>query len=111
MYLDLLHKDNSAFFQKPNKAKTGFTREVIGKNTLGGFMKEISEAAKLSKIYTNHSIRKTTATGMHRQGFSLQEIANVTKHKNLDSLKVLCFCPNTGGEKKLQRRPPPVRQS
>ena len=50
-------------------------------------MKDISAQAKLSKIYTNHQIRKTTATGLHRSGFSLQQIVNITKHKNLDSLK------------------------
>ena len=50
-------------------------------------MKEISTDAKLSKVYTNHCIRKTTTTAMKRQGFDLNEIQNVTKHKNLDSLK------------------------
>ena len=86
-YVDLLHPENQAFFQKPNKSKTGFTKELLGKNTLGDMMKTISKAAKLSRIYTNHQIRKTTATGMKRSGFSLEQIANVTKHKNLDSLK------------------------
>ena len=87
MYLDLLNPDCTTFFQYPNKRKDGFTKEVIGKNPLGTMMKEISDVAGLSKIYTNHQIRKTPVTGMHRSGFSLQEIANVTKHKNLDSLK------------------------
>ena len=87
MYLDLLHPDNSAFFQYPNKKKSGFTREVVGKNALGYMMKELSEKAKLSKNYTNHQIQKTTATGMKESGFSLQQISNVTKHKNLDSLR------------------------
>ena len=50
-------------------------------------MKEISEHAGLATIYTNHQIRKTTATGMYRSGFSLEQISHVTKHKNLDSLK------------------------
>ena len=87
MYLDLLNPDCTAFFQYPNKRKDGLKRKVIGKNPLGNMMKEISDAAKLSKTYTNHQIRKTTVTGMHRSGFSLQEKANVTKHKNLESLK------------------------
>ena len=87
MYLGLLNPANNAFFQHPNKRKTRFTKEVIGKNSLGDMMKELSAKAKLSKTYTNHQIRKTTATGMRESGFSLQQIANVTKHKNLDSLK------------------------
>ena len=57
-------------------------------------MKTISENTKLSKIYTNHCIRKTTATGMYRQGYSLKEIANETKHKNLQSLEHYINGPN-----------------
>ena len=34
----------------------------------------------LNKIYTNHQIRKTTATGMRRSGFTLEQIAHITKH-------------------------------
>ena len=76
-----------AFFQYPNDSKTGYTAKVVGKNTLGSMMSEISTKAKLSKNYTNHGIRKTTATAMDRSGFSLQQITNITKHKNLQSLK------------------------
>ena len=50
-------------------------------------MKEISKNAELSREYTNHQIRKTTATGMRKTGFTFEQIAHVTKHKNLDSLK------------------------
>ena len=50
-------------------------------------MKEISEKANLSRNYTNHQIRKTTATGLRKSGFTFEQIAHVTKHKNLDSLK------------------------
>ena len=87
MYLSLLNAETTAFLQYPNKRKTGYTKEVVGKNPLGTMMKEISEKARLSRVYTNHQIRKTTATGMKESGFSLQQIANVTKHKNLDSLR------------------------
>ena len=86
-YVSLLHPDVEAFFQYPNDSKTGFTAKVVGKNTLGTMMSDISTKADLSKNYTNHGIRKTTVTAMKRSGFSLQEIANVTKHKNLESLK------------------------
>ena len=58
MYLNLLNPDSTAFFQYPNKKKTGFTKEVIGKNPLGDMMKEISTKAKLSKTYTNHQNKK-----------------------------------------------------
>ena len=86
-YLSLLNHHEPAFFQYPNKLMTEYKNSPIGKNILGTFMKEISEAAKLSRMYKNHCIRKTTATAMKRNGFDLNEISNVTKHKNLDSLK------------------------
>ena len=86
-YTCLLNEDNDAFFQYPTKDKVGYTRAPLGKNALGDMIKEISKKAHLSQVYTNHQIRKTTATAMHKSGFDLQEISNVTKHKNLDSLK------------------------
>ena len=42
-YLDLLNPDINAICQYPNKNKKGFTREVIGKNTLRVLMKDICE--------------------------------------------------------------------
>ena len=66
---------------------TAFDKKPIEKNSLGSMMATISKTASLSKQYTKHCIRKTTATGMKRQGFDLKEIANVTKHKNLQSLE------------------------
>ena len=86
-YVSRLNPKQIAFFQKPSQNKKFYTAQCVGKNPLGAMMTEISKNAKLSRIYTKHQIRKTTATALHRSGFSLQEIANVTKHKNLDSLK------------------------
>ena len=86
-YLALLNHEENSFFQYPNKKLNGFNNAPIGKNSIGSMMKDISEAAKLSKIYMNHCIRKMTATAMKRQGFDLNQISHVTKHKNLDSLK------------------------
>ena len=85
-YISLLHPDIDIFFQYPSKNKKCYDKKPIGKNSLATMMKEISEDAELSKIYMNHCIQKTTATAMKRQGFDLNEIQNVTKYKNLDSL-------------------------
>ena len=64
-----------------------YKKTAVGENTIGKFMKQISKNAGLSVIYTNHCIRGTTATAMHRSGYSLHEIAQVTRHKNIESLK------------------------
>ena len=93
IYTSLLNKDLNAFFQYPSDDKKYFTAKVVGKNTIGTLMSEISTQAGLSKTYPNHAIRKTTVTAMKRSGFSLQDIANVTKHKNLDSLKHYMSAP------------------
>ena len=91
MYLSKL-TDLPDLFQTPNSKykyphDKWYKKTPVGENTIAQFMKEISKAAGLSTIYTNHCIRGTTATAMHRAGYSLHEIANVTKHKNIESLK------------------------
>ena len=79
-------------FQTPNThykypGDKWYKESPVGEGTIGKFMKEISKNAGLSYIYTNHCIRGTTATAMHRSGYSLHEIAQVTRHKNIESLK------------------------
>ena len=86
-YMENLNEKCDAFFQYPDDTKRKYDKRPVGKNILGMLMKTISEKANLSKMYTNHCIRKTTATGLRRQGFDLKDIANVTKHKNLQSLE------------------------
>lgn len=85
-YMDKLHPNLKDFWQRSNKTRTGYDSAPLGKNTLGTLMKEISRKAELSQIYTNHEIRSTTATAMHKSKFNLKEIQNVTKHKNIQSL-------------------------
>ena len=86
-YIARLNHECDAFFQYYSNDLTQYDNKPIGKNSLATMMKEISEDANLSRKYTNHCIRKTMVTALHRQGFELSEIQNVTKHKNLDSLK------------------------
>ena len=82
-----LNEDCNDFFQYPSKDNKGYDNKPIGKNSLADMMKDLSTDTELSRIYTNNCIHKTTATAMKRQGFDLNEIQNVTEHKNLDSLK------------------------
>ena len=60
---------NKYLFQAPDsKHKTPkdqwYKNTPVGINTLGKFMKEISHAAGLNYIYTNHCIHGTTASAM-----------------------------------------------
>ena len=91
LYLSKL-TDLPELFQTPNvkykyPADQWYKKSAVGENTIEKFMKQISLNADLSITYTNHCIRGTTATPMHRSGYSLHEIAQVTKHKNIESLK------------------------
>ena len=91
--MDMLHPDLDDFLQRPSRNHDKFDKMCLGINSIGNLMKVISEKANLNKMYTNHCIRKITATGMKYKGFNLQEIANVTEHVNLESLKQYISAP------------------
>ena len=82
-YMNLLNPKLDAFFQRPSRDKKKFDNMVLGKGPLTDMMKVISVKAKLSDVYTNHCIRKTTGTAMHKSGASLNEIPYHRKQKNL----------------------------
>ena len=94
LYLSKLSPKINALFQRPNpKFNEGGGEDVwyiadnVGVNTIGKFLSVISERSNLKTRYTNHCLRGTTATAMKKQGFSITEIASVTKHRNQESLK------------------------
>ncbi|CAB4020399.1 Hypothetical predicted protein, partial [Paramuricea clavata] len=60
LFITKLHPSCEAFFQYPKRKwspadNTWYENKPLGVNTLGNMMKTISEAASLSKVYTNHS--------------------------------------------------------
>ena len=71
-YMNWLNDSVDLFFQRPSKDKKKYDKIAVGKHTLGDMMKTIGLAAGLSKVYTNHQIKKTTATSLHQSGQSLQ---------------------------------------
>ena len=91
LYLSTL-TDLDDLFQQPNPyfknlSNYWYKAPPVGEGTITKFMQTTSQNAGLNYKYTNKCIRGTTTTGMQRQGHALQDIANVTKHKNLQSLK------------------------
>ena len=74
-------------FFKNTKGDKWNKEQAVGEGTIAKFLSEISKAADLSYIYTNHCFWGTTATAMKRAGNTLNEIAFILKHKNLESLK------------------------
>ena len=71
-----------------NDTDIWYKQRKVGPNPLSTFMSRISDEAKLSKIYTNHSIRVTGTTLLGRCNFSSKQIMSVTGHRSVNSLSV-----------------------
>ena len=65
-----------------------FTFNRRNKNNL--MMKEISTVAKLSQIYTTHSVRATSVTLLDRAGIPVHRIMQLSGYRNETSVKVCC---------------------
>ena len=91
-YLEHLHRENNYLWQTPldkinlQTMTVWYGRQHMGKNTLANFMQDVSKECKLSKKYTNHSIRVTGVTVLTRQNFAAPEIMSITGHKSVQSL-------------------------
>ena len=66
----------------------------MGHNTLGCMMSTISKASRLSRNYTNHCVRATTATVLAHAGVSSVGIMSVTGHRNEQSIKSYVNAPS-----------------
>lgn len=77
---------NSELFLRPRvRGLSGswyFAKQVVGVNTLGNMMRDISKSANLSKEYTGQCLRVTVATELKASGASLHDIGAVTGHKS-----------------------------
>lgn len=68
-YIRKLSDDIDDFFQQPHPAvypqySKWYKAQPVGVNKIGKFLSEISKAAGLNHIYTNHSIWGTTVNAM-----------------------------------------------
>lgn len=94
MYLSKLHPKCDSLWQRPCKkehcsdADIWYYNKTIGQNTIAGFMSNLSHAADLSCIYTNHSIRVSTTTFLKRNKFTDNQIMAITGHKSVNSLQL-----------------------
>ena len=60
---------------------------VVGQRTLGDKMKKLSIEAKLSCVYTNHSIRATTITILDECSYKARHIMALSGHPNESSIR------------------------
>ena len=64
-----------------------YDKQVVGNDTINKFMSNLSTNAKLSKIYTNHSIRKTVISTLSDSGFEARHIMAISSHKSEATIK------------------------
>lgn len=88
-YVSMLNSNCIFLFQRVNKKGDNcfFDNSPLGVKTIGSFMKKISQSAKLSKLYTNHSIRSTCITLLNEEGVAATNIIKITGHSSVNSLK------------------------
>ena len=103
-YKSKLHPDQERFWCYPKDAYhpddvTWYTKKPVGHNTLSTFLPTLSEKVGLSRRYTNHSCRSSTATTLHEEGYAPAAIQSVTGHKSLSSLAIY---QTTSDEQKIE---------
>lgn len=99
-YIALLSDKIGDFFQRPSYHKDKYDAMAVGKNHIGKWMSVLSERANLSRRYTNHELRKTTATGMKKGGVPIPDIAHHLKHKDLQTLSHYLEKPTIADKKR-----------
>ena len=100
LYISKLNPKSDAFFQYPKKQwnyddDVWYDARPTGVNKLDNMMKSISEAAKLSKMYTNHSVRATAITLWSNAGIQNGHIMAISGHRSEQSLAHYNTQPST----------------
>ena len=100
LYISKLNPKSNAFFQYPKKQwnyddEVWYDARPIGFNKVDNMLERISEAAKLSKMYTNHSVRATAITLWSNAGIQNRHIMAISGHRSEQSLAHYNTQPST----------------
>ena len=100
LYISKLNPQCSAFFQFPKRKwspndSVWYENRSLGVNKLAVMMRDISEEAQLSTIYTNHSVRATAITLWSDAGLENRHIMAISGHRNEQSFKSYNSRPST----------------
>ena len=91
LYKSYLSPTLDDLWQRPNKyfyrSGVWYAAQPLGQNTLATMMKAMSKSANLSLMHTNHCLRATSSTILAEAGVQDRDIAHVTGHKDVKSLK------------------------
>ncbi|XP_065182792.1 uncharacterized protein LOC135813677 [Sycon ciliatum] len=92
-YLKIINPNCERLFQRANLSRSGtdkvclFMNMPLSHNLLGTMMAKISEAASLSRTYTNHCVRATAIWRMKANNVDDRKICSVSGHKSASSLQ------------------------
>ena len=100
LYMSKLNPESESFFQYPRKNwsfddNIWYEARPVGVNSLDSMMKNISKAASLSQLYTNHSVRATAITLWSNAGIPNRHIMAISGHRNEQSLAHYNTHPST----------------
>ena len=100
LFLSKLNPQCEVLFQYPKRNwrpcdKIWYENRPLGINKLSAMMKDISSAAGLSRVYTNHSVRATAITLWSTAGLTNREIMAISGHRNESSLKSYHSMPSS----------------
>ena len=91
-YLSCLHPGCTSLWQRPKDSfadddQTWYFKFPIGFNKLSSFIPDLSKKLKLSKVYTNHSIRSTSIYILSNDNFNPYLITSVSGQKSVTSVE------------------------
>ena len=81
--------DNTFYLQalaKP-KGEIWYYKKAVGRETLGNVVKKIMKNAGFEGHYTNHSLRRSSASRLYDAGMPKQVIQETTSHRSSDGVK------------------------
>ena len=103
-----LHPGVERLFQRgfkgnqPESKPTWFKKAPLDHTVLGDMLPRISEAARLSRRYTNHCLRATSVGILKDSGFDDRAVCRLTGHNNPQSLE--SYCRSSENEKQALAR-------
>jgi hypothetical protein len=107
MYTQKLNPRCSAFLQRPSKVYKNkdiwYDAIPIGIHTINNMLPKICKKAGTSIIYTNHSLKASTATVLKQAGVPSQDIMAVTGHKNVASLASYAAGPSAEDRARMSK--------
>ena len=92
LYLEKLNPHNNALWQRPRVSmsiydKIWYCNMAHGEKYLGNMLSMLSNTYKLSRCYTNHSLRVTSLQALDDQNIEGRHIIRVSGHKNVESVQ------------------------